>query len=114
MSSIIILFALIISLTEAFAQYSLKSNKLFFGIIGYSIVAMILFTSYNYEDLGHMNLIWSCVSIIMCFFIGVFIFNEKFNKYTMVAVIFAISAIYFGHLSDDLENWSNDILKLNK
>jgi multidrug transporter EmrE-like cation transporter len=98
---IVLLFALMISLVEVYAQYSLKSRRVFFGVLGYIVVAMILLNSYNYEALGHMNLVWSCVSIIMCFVIGFFVFKEPFNKYTFLSVCFALIAIYLGHLSDE-------------
>ncbi len=98
---IVILFGLLISLVEAYSQYSLKSSRVVIGMIGYVLVAYILFTSYNYEALGHMNLVWSCISIVVCFIIGVFVFKEPFNKYTFMAVCFALVAIYLGHLSDE-------------
>ena len=97
----VILFGIVISLVEVYAQYSLKSRRVFFGVLGYIVVAMILLNSYNYEALGHMNLVWSCVSIIMCFVIGFFVFKEPFNKYTFLSVCFALIAIYLGHLSDE-------------
>ena len=98
---LVILFGICISLVEAFSQYSLKSKNLIIGVIGYIIVSYILFNSYNYEALGHMNLMWSCISIVLCFIVGVFFFNEPFNRYTFSAVIFALIAIYLGHLSDE-------------
>lgn len=98
---LVIVFGICISLVEVFSQYSLKSNRLLVGLVGYIVVAYILFKSYNYEALGHMNLIWSCISIILCFIVGVFVFKEPFNKYTFMAVCFALIAIYLGHLSDE-------------
>ena len=98
----VILFGIIISFVEVYAQYSLKSKRKLFGIIGYIVVALILFKSYDYEALGHMNLVWSCISIILCFVLGVIIFKEPFNKYTFLSVCFALIAIYLGYLSDQL------------
>lgn len=98
---IVIQFALFISLVEVFAQFSLKSGNIWFGFIGYAIIAMILLKAYNYEGLGHMNLVWSCVSIIMCYIMGYLYFGEPANKYTFIAIIFAMLAIYFAHMSDE-------------
>jgi multidrug transporter EmrE-like cation transporter len=96
----VIFFGILISLVEVYAQYSLKSRRQLIGIIGYICVALILFKSYDYEALGHMNLVWSCISIITCFILGVLIFKEPFNKYTFLSVCFAISAIVLGYFSD--------------
>jgi len=41
------------------------------------------------------------MSIILAFLVGVFIFKEKFNKYTLTAIALAVSAIYVSHLSDE-------------
>jgi multidrug transporter EmrE-like cation transporter len=98
---IVLLFALFISFVEAYAQYSLKLHRITIGILGYICVAIILFNSYNYEALGHMNLVWSCISIVTCFTLGVVFFKEPFNKYTFLAVCFALTAIYLSYLSDE-------------
>ena len=98
----------VISLVECYSQYSLKKgngdhnyNSLFFGIFGYAIVCYLLWQCYNFEAMGHVNLLWSCMSIILAFLVGVFMFKEKFNKYTLVAIALAVSAIYVSHLSDE-------------
>jgi len=49
-----------------------------------------------------MNLVWSSISIITCYILGKLYFNEPFNRYTVVAIILAILAIYFAHRSDEL------------
>jgi drug/metabolite transporter (DMT)-like permease len=98
---IVIKFAILISLVEAFSQFNLKNNTFIFGILGYICVALILYNSYHYENMGHMNLVWSCTSIIICYIISHIFFNEHINKYTFYAIILAISAIYFAHRSDE-------------
>ena len=97
-----------ISLVECYSQYSLKKgngehnyNSLFIGVIGYSIVCYLLWQSYNFEAMGHVNLLWSCMSIILAFLVGILMFKEKFNHYTLIAIALAISAIYVSHLSDE-------------
>lgn len=98
----VIKLAILISLVELFGQYNLKYKNITYGILGYVCVALILLISYDYEGFGHMNLAWSCISIITCYTIGYYIFNEPFNKYTKIAIILSIMAIYFAHKSDEL------------
>lgn len=99
---IVIKFALLISFIEAFAQYHLKNDTPYLGILGYIGVACVLIISYKYENLGHMNLVWSCVSIIVCYALGYYYFKEPINKYTFIAISCALLAIYFAHKSDEV------------
>ena len=112
----IVLFLIIfVTLFEALGQYFIKISKnkaslnhsingsikyLYLGIISYIIVCLLLYNTYNYEGLGHVNLIWSCMSIILAYAVGHCIFMEPFNEYTVLAILFACSAIYFSYLSD--------------
>ena len=98
---IVIQFAIFISAIEAFAQLNIKNHNIFLGFLGYTIIVFVLYKAYNYEGLGHMNLVWSCLSIIIAYIVGYIYFKEKMNKYTFIAVIFALLAIYFAHLSDE-------------
>ena len=98
---IVIKFAILISIIETFSQYNVKNKNIFCGILGYSLIVLILYKAYNYEGLGHMNLVWSCVSIITCYAVGCVNFNENFNKYTVGAIFFAICSIYLAHRSDE-------------
>lgn len=99
---IVIKFAILISMIESLSQLSIKKKKLVYGIIGYTIIVFVLYNAYDYEGLGHMNLVWSCVSIIFCYIIGYLFFNEQINKYTLAAIIFSIIAIYLAHRSDEV------------
>jgi drug/metabolite transporter (DMT)-like permease len=99
---------LMIALCEATAQYNLKKGNgkkdkscVLVGGFFYFIVAFLLYRSYSYEGLGHVNLLWSCMSIIIAFLSGMIFFGEKFNKYTCIAVTLALGAIYVSHLSDE-------------
>jgi multidrug transporter EmrE-like cation transporter len=109
---IIIVFALCIAFFEAIAQSSLKYYSLdkntrsemlvYIGIAGYIIVALLLLTSYEYEDMGHMNMTWSCVSIIVAYIMGYILFEEHINHYTIMSIALSLAAIYVGHISDDV------------
>lgn len=94
--------AILISLVEAFSQAQLKNDTFILGLLGYMCVAYILYQSYHYEGMGHMNLVWSCTSIIICYIISYVLYKEPINKYTLIAIFFAILAIYFAHQSDEL------------
>jgi drug/metabolite transporter (DMT)-like permease len=98
-----------ITFVEACAQATLKTaraKKLGYlvplGVLFYAIVAYLLYVSYKYEGLGHVNLVWSCASIIIAILVGCILFNEPHNKYTYIAVILAFAAIYFAHRADEL------------
>ena len=106
---IVIYFATAISVFEAIAQSNLKlysngnENKIYLiiGILFYIFVSFTLMSSYRYEGLAHMNLVWSCMSIIIAYIVGVFLFGENINRYTILAIMFAMMAIYFAHRQDE-------------
>lgn len=99
---IVLKFAVLLSFVEAFSQAHLKNDTFYLGILGYICVAYILFQSYHYEGMGHMNLVWSCTSIIVCYLISYVFYKEALNKYTILAIFLAMSAIYFAHQSDEI------------
>lgn len=98
-----------ITIVEACAQATLKTaraKKMAYlvplGVLFYAIVAYLLFVSYKYEGLGHVNLVWSCASIIIAILVGCLLFNEPHNRYTYIAITLAFAAIYFAHRADEL------------
>ena len=98
-----------ITIVEACAQTSLKMARVKkhvylvpLGVLFYSIVACLLYITYKYEGMGHINLVWSCASIIIAILIGCILFNEPHNKFTYIAILFAFGAIYFAHRADEL------------
>lgn len=109
MLNIVFYLILLITLSEAIAQYCLRCARdmkemnstcfflIFIGILSYSIVAILLYKVYTYENLGITNLIWSCTSIIVAFTVGKFIFDENITKNNMFAIFFAFLAIYFAN-----------------
>ena len=107
----IIALVLGISIAEAFGQLSIKNGNgkrekkwLFLGIFFYSIVCLLLWKSYTYEGMGHVNLLWSCISIIFAYISGIIFYKEVCNKYTIISICLAFSAIYVSHLSDEQGN----------
>ncbi len=103
----VLYLVILISAVEGFSQYNIKKGNgdhnythLVYGIIGYSVICFLLWKSYNFEAMGHVNLLWSCVSIIIAYLIGIKFFKETHNKYTCYAILFALAAIYMSYLSD--------------
>jgi drug/metabolite transporter (DMT)-like permease len=102
---------LLVSVSEAIAQFCLRSavdnNKhchklIIIGLLGYLAVAWLLYKTYKFSNLGHTNLIWSCVSIVIAFAVGFSFFQEKLDKHALVAIVAAFVAIYFAHRSTEL------------
>ena len=104
----IINLILIIAIVETLSLICLKegeiNNKRHFilcGILGYIIVAYVLCKTLTFEGIGQVNLVWNCITILTAFIAGHLLFNEKVNKYTFYAIVFAIIAIYLAQLSSD-------------
>jgi len=79
---IILVLVVSISFIECYAQYNLRNgrknnniNCLIISALLYGVICYLLYTTYQYEGMGHVNLIWSCLSITL--------------------------AIYFSHLNDE-------------
>jgi multidrug transporter EmrE-like cation transporter len=99
----VISFALFIVTIELISQISLKHGEYpIIGIIGYIVIAITLLKVYEYENMGHMILVWSSLSIIFGFILSHLLFGERINYYTLLAIIFSFLAIYTAHLSDEV------------
>ena len=111
MINIVIQLIFLITLSEAIAQYCLRSahnqtcinNKciglVILGMLAYCTVGILLYKVYSFENIGVTNLIWSCLSIIAAFVVGKFFFNEQIKKHDVIAFFLAISAIIFASLN---------------
>jgi drug/metabolite transporter (DMT)-like permease len=104
----IIYIVLLIVLFEGAAQYNIKVGngkkdyvRLTYGMILYALICYLLWRAYHFSGLGEVNLMWSSLSIVMAFMLGILFFNEKFNRYTGAAVVFALLAVYTIYLSDE-------------
>jgi len=98
---IVISLAFFYAIVEVAAFYNLKHKNVVIAVICYLLIICILLKAYEYKDIGHMNLITSIISISLSYTISYLYLGEKINKYTFIAVVFAILAIYFAHLSDE-------------
>jgi multidrug transporter EmrE-like cation transporter len=100
-----------IAFFECYAQYTLKKGRreggdqkwicLMTAGVAYAVICYLLYTSYQYDGIGHVNLLWSCISIVLAYAVGVSFFDEHINKYGYLAILFACIAIYFSHLNDE-------------
>lgn len=107
---VIIGFAVVIAVLESCAQNSLKQSEIlkcdtrfYIGLFFYMTVAYALYRAYKDIGLGQMNLVWSCLSIILALFAGHVFYKEPFNKYTALSISLAFAAIVTAYLSTKYE-----------
>lgn len=105
--SLILYSVIFITLFEATAQVCLKKFQLekygkyaylFFAVVFYFFVGSLLCYCYkNNAKLGSVNLMWSCMSIIAVILFGYIFLQEKIKHHDLMAILFAILAIYFAN-----------------
>lgn len=94
----VIIIVLLLALVEAIGQNLLRDTKYIkfvFGLTSYIIIGYLLHYSYQKFPLSKVNVMWSCLSIIVAVILGYFLYNEKMNKNSILAIIFALLGIYF-------------------
>ncbi len=94
----IIIVALVIAIAESLAQNNIKNSdhkslQFLIGLSFYMVVGYILHYAYHKFPLGKINVIWSCLSIILAMGLGYLLYDEPFNHWSVLAIIFAISSI---------------------
>jgi multidrug transporter EmrE-like cation transporter len=102
---VVLLSIVFIVISEAIAQSCLKKSHkdhmpllFYIGIIFYGVVCILLLNCYkNGINMGRLNLIWSCCSIITIIVIGYFFFNEQIYPHDIAAIVLAIAAIIFAN-----------------
>jgi drug/metabolite transporter (DMT)-like permease len=104
----VIQLILLIAIVETFSLICLKEGNIngkqkfiLCGFLGYIVVVYILCKTLTFEGIGQVNLVWNCMTIFTAFAAGHLLFNEKVNKYTFYAIVFAVIAIYLAQLSSD-------------
>lgn len=104
----VIQLILLIAIVETFSLICLKEGNnngnnhfILCGFLGYIVVVYILCKTLTFEGIGQVNLVWNCVTIFTAFIAGHLMFNEKINKYTFYAIVFAVIAIYLAQLSSE-------------
>lgn len=83
-----------IVLSEAIAQYCIRRCKeeqkyhlFILGIFFYAFVCVGLYIMYGFRQMGIVNLIWSCMSILTIMSIGVVFFHEQINIYDILGMV---------------------------
>lgn len=101
-NAILIGILLFIVGTESCAQYFLKKCKTtqrwhFFliAVFFYALVCLGLYNMYDYKDMGVVNLMWSCLSIISIIMIGVIFFHEEINWFDIMGIVFVFIGFGF-------------------
>ena len=107
---LILYYIIFISLFEAVGQLCLKKFHLnngktmryiylFITVAMYIGVWTLLCYCYDNEKvkLGSVNLIWSCMSIVSVMIFGYVFLQEKIEFHDVLAIIFALLAIYFAN-----------------
>ena len=97
-------FFIIISgivLAESIAQNNLKAdcfNRMIIGMTFYVLVGGILYIGYQKYPLNKINVVWSCMSIILATLLGYFLYEEGINQNSIIAMVLALLAVYFSCL----------------
>ena len=84
---------LFIVLSEAVAQYCIRRCKeeqkmhlFILGVFFYSFVCLGLYIMYDFRQMGFVNLLWSCMSIITIMIVGTVFFHEHLNIYDLIGI----------------------------
>lgn len=98
-SILVAILLIFIVLSEATAQFCLRKCKkeqkfhlFLLGVFFYSLVCLGLLNMYSMKEIGIVNFMWSCMSIITVLIIGVIVFHEQINRYDFIGLIF----VFFG------------------
>lgn len=95
---IIIIVAILESLSHANLKYVYNSqNKKYFilSIALYAIICVLLYIVYHYKTLASATALWSGMSIILALFIGWKVFNEHLTPADYIGIILIVIGIYF-------------------
>ena len=75
---------------EYHTQYNDKSkNKIWMILVAmfcYLTIVFLLTKSYDYENIGFVNAIWSGSALVTVALVGRLFFSESFNKYEYIAL----------------------------
>jgi multidrug transporter EmrE-like cation transporter len=101
----LLVFAILIAFVETCAQNTLKNTKnseykYIIGLIIYALVGYLLHYTYQNFPLSKVNVVWSCLSIIIATMLGYLIYNESMNSLKMLSVVLALGAVYCAYKAD--------------
>jgi multidrug transporter EmrE-like cation transporter len=95
----VLLLALLIAFIESCAQNTIKTSdhgtfQFILGLLIYMLVGYILHYAYSKFPMSQINVVWSCVSIIVATLLGYWLYDEPINHWIIFSVLFAILAVY--------------------
>lgn len=97
----LIMIAVSIAIIESFAQNCIKNSNrdnvsvlFLMGLSIYIVVGYLLHYAYHKFPLAKVNVVWSSLSIILAMTLGYILYNEPMNSWKLMAVLFAMAAIY--------------------
>ena len=86
--------------SEAVAQYCIRRCKeeqkyhlFLLGVFFYAFVCMGLYFMYGFRQMGVVNLIWSCMSILTIMMVGIIFFHEQVNVYDLIGMILVFTGL---------------------
>jgi multidrug transporter EmrE-like cation transporter len=98
--SMILLLILFIVICESISQcllkkfYMCKYIPYFIGaMVLYGIICYLLVRTYEFEDLGLVNALWSAASVIAVILVGKFVFHEKNDYWQYLGIALIIIGI---------------------
>lgn len=103
-SSYLLIGALLVFIvgSEAIAQYCIRRCKdeqkmhlFILGVFFYAFVCLGLYIMYGFREIGFVNLLWSCMSILTVMLIGTIFFHENLNIYDIIGIVLVFSGLVF-------------------
>lgn len=99
---LVAILLIFIVLSEASAQYCLRRCKrdqkfhlFLMGVFFYGLVCLGLFNMYSMKEMGIVNFLWSCLSIITMLLIGITVFHEEVNRYDLIGIVMVFTGLAF-------------------
>ena len=86
--------------SEAIAQYCIRRCKeeqkmhlFLLGVFFYAFVCLGLYIMYGFRQMGIVNLMWSCMSIITIMMVGVLFFHEHIDIYDIIGTVLVFTGL---------------------
>jgi multidrug transporter EmrE-like cation transporter len=81
-----------LSFLKKFAQSS-QYQYLALGLLFYVLVSLFLVKSFQYENMGIVNVLWSAFSVILVLSVGVLYFKEAISYAEIGAMVLILSGV---------------------
>jgi len=93
--------AVILSVVEIFADFSLKDPKggLVLGLAGYNALALLLKKLLKNNSIGKVNILWNSITNVSHLWLGNLWYGEKLTDYEMIGVALIMTGMGLLYLS---------------